>query len=326
MADESPLAKRLRKSSKLFRFRHLYTITVIGFLIGFKAFWSPDVLFLVFLTIFAVYGHAKDYVRKFTPFVALLISYDALRGIVPLITHRVHFTEMIDFDKWLFFGHLPTVQLQQWWYNGTLNWFDYYFYGIYMIHFLMPFFVAVLIWKYRANRYWQFAGGLLLLSYAGFITYILYPAAPPWMASEMGLIPSITKISNEVWWNWGVHSIPNIYANFNPNPVAAVPSLHSAYPMLQLLFIAKFFGRKAASIFAIYPISIWIGVVYLGEHYVVDVLLGVLYGAAAFYVTELIVAKGWHKPVIHRVKRLMPRWPRRQPQGKIVKSEEAKRG
>ncbi len=289
-------------------FRNVYTVGVIGFLLFFKAFWSPDVLFLVFLTIFALYGHGKEYVRKFAPFVALLVAYDALRGVVPLISHRVHFTEMINFDRWMFGGHVPTVWLQQVFYQASLNWYDYYFYFVYMLHFLSPFIIAALIWRYRPSRYWQFAGALLLLSYAGFITYIIYPAAPPWMASELHLIDPITKISTAVWWSWGVHSVPNIYAHFNPNPVAAVPSLHSAYPMLQLLFVHKFFGRRASLPFAIYPISMWIGVVYLGEHYVVDVLLGILYAVGAFYATELVVAKGWHRPVIHRVRRMRPGW------------------
>jgi hypothetical protein len=289
-------------------FRHIYTAGILGFLFFFKAFWSPDVLFLVFLTIFAVYGHGKEYVRKFAPFVALLIGYDALRGVVPLISHRVHFFEMINFDRWMFGGQIPTIWLQHTFYNGVLQWYDFYFYFVYMLHFLLPFIIAALIWKYRPSRYWQFVGALLLLSYAGFLTYIIFPAAPPWMAGEMHLIPDVTKISTMVWWGWGVHSVPNLYAHFNPNPVAAIPSLHSAYPMLDLLFVYKFFGRKFAIPFAIYPISMWIGVVYLGEHYVIDVILGIIYAIGAFYASELVVAKGWHRPVIRRVRSLRPGW------------------
>ncbi len=289
-------------------YRHIYTAGVIGFLFFFKAFWSPDILFLVFLTIFTIYGHGKEYIRKFAPFVALLIAYDALRGVVPFISHRVHFTEMINFDKWMFGGQVPTIWLQHMFYNGVLHWYDYYFYFVYMLHFLAPFIIAALIWKFRPKYYWQFAGALLLLSYAGFITYIIFPAAPPWMAGQMHFIPAVTQISTAVWWGWGVHSIPNLYAHFNPNPVAAVPSLHSAYPMLDLLFVYKFFGRKFAIPFAIYPISIWIGVVYLGEHYVFDVILGILYATAAFYASEMVIAKGWHRPVIRRVKGLRPGW------------------
>jgi hypothetical protein len=219
---------------------------------------------------------------------------------------------MINFDLWLFGGQLPTVTLQQWLYQGTLHWYDYYLYFAYMMHFLVPFILATLIWKYRASRYWQFVAGLLILSYAGFITYIIFPAGPPWMASEMHLIPEITKISTAVWWGWGVHSIPNIYNHFNPNPVAAVPSLHSAYPMIELLFVHKFFGRRASIPFLIYPLSIWFGVVYLGEHYVFDVILGVMYGAAAFYATELIIAKGWHRPMLHHARKLRPGWSTRK--------------
>jgi hypothetical protein len=307
---KAPLVGTLR----ILRYRHVYTILVIAFLVFFKAFWSPDVLFLVFLTIFTVYGHGKDYIRKFTPFVALLVSYDALRGFAPIITHRVHFTEMIDFDKWLFGGQVPTVALQNWLYHGTLHWWDYYFYFVYMLHFLAPFMIAALIWRYRPSRYWQFAGALLLLSYSAFITYIIFPAAPPWMASEMHIIPEITKISTAVWWGWGVHNIPNIYAHFNPNPVAAVPSLHSAYPLLDLFFVHKLFGRKASIPFAIYPLSIWFGVVYLGEHYVFDVIAGILYATATFFATEYVVAKGWHRPVAHRLRRLTPRWVRGEDQ------------
>ncbi len=303
---------RVPEKLKHVPYRHVYTALVIIFLITFKAFWSPDVLFLVFLTIFAIYGHGKEYIRKFTPFVALLISYDALRGVVPLISHRVHFMEMINFDKWLFHGQVPTVFLQNWLYHGTLHWFDYYFYFVYMLHFLAPFIIAALIWKYRPTHYWQFAAALVLLSYAGFITYIIFPAAPPWMASDLHIIPAITKLSTSVWWSWGVHSVPNIYAHFNPNPVAAVPSLHSAYPMLDLLFVYKLFGRKAAIPFAIYPLSIWFGVVYLGEHYIFDVLAGILYATGAFYATELVIARSWHRPVIDRAGRLVPKWSRKR--------------
>ncbi len=298
----------MKRVTNILRYRNAYLIIVLVFLVFFKAFWSPDVLFLVFLTVFAVYGHGKEYIRKFAPFVALLVSYDALRGIVPLISRRVHFTEMINFDTWLFHGQLPTVTLQHWLYHGALHWYDYYFYFVYMLHFLSPFIIAAVIWKYRPNHYWQFAGALLLLSYAGFITYIIFPAAPPWMASQMHLIPTIAKLSTTIWWTWGVHSIPTLYDHFNPNPVAAVPSLHSAYPTLQLLFINKFFGRKAALVFLIYPLSMWFGVVYLGEHYVFDVTLGIIYGASAFFASELVVAKGWHRPVLQKAKSLKPKW------------------
>jgi hypothetical protein len=301
------LTRPLHRVVGFLRYKHLFLITVIIFLIAWKAFWAPDVLFFIFLVIFMVYGHGKEFIRKFAPFVILLISYESLRGFAPMITGRVHFTEMINFDKWLGSGQLPTVVLQNIWYNGTLEWFDYYFYFVYMLHFLSPFLLAIAIWKYRPSQYWQYVGALLALSYAGFITYVIFPAAPPWMASEMHLIPHITKLSTEIWWGWGVHNIPTLYSHMNPNPVAAVPSLHCAYPTLALFFVHKLFGRKASLPFLIYPASVWIGVIYLGEHYVFDVILGVLYAAATFYASEYVIAKGWPNRIVRSVKHRLPR-------------------
>jgi hypothetical protein len=306
------------------RYKNIFLITVIAFLILWKAFWSPDVLFLIFLFIFTIYGHGKEFIRKFSPFVVLLISYESLRGFAPMITGHVHFTEMIHFDQWLGGGQLPTVALQHAWFNGSLQWFDYYFYFTYMLHFLSPFILASLIWKFRPQHYWQYIGALLTLSYAGFVTYVIFPAAPPWMASEMGLIPKIAKLSTEIWWGWGVHTIPTLYSHLNPNPVAAVPSLHCAYPTLALLFVHKLFGRKWSVPFLVYPASVWLGVVYLGEHYVFDVILGILYGVGVFYLSELVVAQGWHLHAIRRARRLRPGWLRGRAKTPVVAAEAPK--
>lgn len=275
------------------KLRHLYLVAVIIWYIayGWKSFLTADFIFAFFLPVFFLYGRGIDYLKRFLPFVALIIVYDSLRSLVPIFVHKVHFHEMIAFDHWLTGTNIPTVLLQQAWYHGSLHWFDYYFYFLYMLHFVAPFAIALLIWRFRPDGYWRFVTALLVLSYAGFITYLLYPAAPPWMASDDGLIPTITKISTAVWFGWGIHDIPNIYAHLNPNPTAAVPSLHSAYPTLDWLFVNRLFPLKISLPFLIYPLSIYIGVVYMGEHYVFDVILGLIFALTAFYGTEWVFSR-----------------------------------
>ena len=270
------------------RLKHLILISVILFLFLWKAFWSPDVLFVIFLPVFIFYGLGMDYVKRFFPLVALLFSYESLRSIVPLVNKNVHVHEMINFDKWLFHGNVPTVWLQSHWYHGTLQWYDYYFYFVYMLHFLSPFLIALALWRLRPEGYWRYITALVTLSFAGFATYLLFPAAPPWLASEMGAVRHVTHLSTAIWWGWGIHSIPTLYNSLDPNPVAAVPSLHAAYPTLDFLFVNRLFGKKVSIPFLIYPISVWIGVVYLGEHYVFDVLLGITYAVVAFFATEYV--------------------------------------
>ncbi len=257
--------------------RFLYIAALVYVIVFWRAIWTPDILFFMFLGLCVLYGAGRQFLIKFGPFVVLLLAYDSLRSIAPFLNSRVNYWEMINFDKFITGGQLPTVVLQQWWYNGSLAWFDYYFYLLYMCHFLVPVVAGLLIWKYREVDFNRYVVSFVLLSYAAFMTYVLFPAAPPWMASELGLIPKIHKISTDIWWSLGVTDFPSLYRTLSPNLVAAVPSLHSAYPFLISLFIFRGFGKRWGTLSLIYPISIWIGIVYMGEHYVFDIVVGVLY-------------------------------------------------
>ncbi len=291
------------------KFRHLYLVGALSWyaLYGWKSFLTSDLIFFLFLPAFFLYGKGVEYVKRFLPFVAILIVYDSLRSLVPYFVHDVHFHEMIDFDKLIGFGQLPTIQLQHLLYHAQLHWFDYYFLFSYLLHFIAPYIIGILTWHYRPAGYWRFVSALLVLSYAGFITYLLFPAAPPWMASNVGYIDHITKLSTDIWFAWGLHSFPTIYSHLNANQTAAVPSLHAAYPLLDLLFINRLFGKKWAIPFAIYPLSVWFAVVYLGEHYVIDVLLGILYALVAFYGTEYLF--GYFKRSLASPKVVQPKNP-----------------
>jgi membrane-associated phospholipid phosphatase len=55
------------------------------------------------------------------------------------------------------------------------------------------------------------------------------------------------------------------------------------------LFIWKLYGRKWGLISLIYPISMWIGVVYMGEHYLFDVICGITYAVVSYLVVERLM-------------------------------------
>jgi membrane-associated phospholipid phosphatase len=67
------------------------------------------------------------------------------------------------------------------------------------------------------------------------------------------------------------------------DPVAAVPSLHAAYPLLLVLFFWKSAGRWRW-LLALYPLAMALTLVYTGEHFVIDVLLGWMYATVVFVV------------------------------------------
>jgi hypothetical protein len=229
------------------------------------------------------FGQAIELLKRFVPFVGLLLVYESFRGIADGLNNRVNFLWMPGVDKWIF-GELPTKTLQNWWWQGSAQWYDFMFYIAYMLHFVLPIALAILIWKKCPKHYWRLVTAFVVVSFAAFLTYVIFPAAPPWMAADQGLIEPISRVSSSVWFALGINDFPSLYNDISPNPVAAIPSLHAAYATLFALFAIKFFKAKWRYLAIIHPILIYVGTIYQGEHYAIDEMLGALYGVAAFYV------------------------------------------
>jgi membrane-associated phospholipid phosphatase len=70
-----------------------------------------------------------------------------------------------------------------------------------------------------------------------------------------------------------------------PNPAAALPSLHAAYPWLVLLFAVRFFGKRGW-LFLIYNAAVWFSIVYLAQHWVVDIFAGIAWATASFLLVD----------------------------------------
>ncbi len=279
----------LRKREPLFWLTLAYVVTLLYLFLIERVFWAPDTLFFLLFVLFLLLGQGKKFFLAFAPFIVLLLAYDSFRGIADQLAGHVNIWPMIHFDQWLGGGTLPTERFQ----NVVLSWpfhhvFDLYFFTLYIAHFIVPVMVGVYFWKRQPALYLPYVIALVGLSFAGFLTYLLFPAAPPWMASDMHLIPHIHKVSSELWTSAGVQNFPTIYQEIDPNPVAAVPSLHAAYPLLVTLFISRLHKRWLTAFFVFYTLSIWFGVVYMGEHYVFDVVLGALYSVIAFAAVMLV--------------------------------------
>lgn len=268
---------------------------------------TPDKLLIFAVFVFMIFGQGLAVLKKLGPFVALLLVYESFRGMVPKLNTRVNFMWMPEVDRAMF-GQLPTATLQSWLWKGSAQWYDFVFYIAYMLHFILPIALVLVVWKKHIKHYWNVITAYLTLTFSGFITYLLFPAAPPWMASEKGLIEPITRVSSSVFAALGITDFPSLYNKMSPNPVAAVPSLHSAYATLFSLFIFKIFGKKWGAVSLVYPILIYTGTVYQGEHYVIDAILGIIYAGLAFAIAPFLVrmAKKIFVAINKKVKLLQP--------------------
>lgn len=271
-----------RHSRLLLAVQLAYVVLFTGWLLITHSWPAPD-LIAVFLLLFALIAARGVYfLRDWSPFILLLLGYIALTGIAHGLSAHAHVQFPIDVDRKLFGGTLPTLWLQHHLYTpGHPHWYDYVATFMYPMHFVVPLVVAFVFWMWRPRFYWRFVGSYLLLCYAGFLTYLLYPMAPPWWANSVGKLPTVHLVLYEV--HYAKVANPMVLATqlFKPNPVAAMPSLHAAFPMLVFLVLWRVFPRWGW-VSVIYPLVMAFAVVYMGEHYVIDVLVGFVYALAAF--------------------------------------------
>ncbi len=263
------------------------TAGLVAFYAAEPVFPTPDKLLVLIFFTGLMFGKAKELMKRLVPFVVLITVYDMFRGFADYLNQNVSFVFMADFDKALAGGVLPTRWLQDHLWNGQVQFYDLFLYGFYMLHFVAPLGLAILVWAKYVRQYWRVVMAFTILSFGGFLTFVAYPAAPPWMASDLGYIESIDRVSSSVWHSMGVHDFPTLYNQISPNPVAAVPSLHTAYSVLFCVFVFVLFKSSRYKWLAlVYPASIMFGTVYMGEHYIFDVLLGAVYAFIAYYLSK----------------------------------------
>lgn len=260
----------------------IYIITVSFYMLWHRAWFSPDQFFAFAILITLFLGRTKQFIADWLPVLLLILGYEYLRGLIPFLSLRPHIFPLINADQ-LIFGSIPTIRLQAALFTaGVTRWYDYLAVLLYISHFIVPMFVAFVFWLYDRKSFKKYTVALLLLFYSSFLTFVLFPAMPPWMASNQGYLPPLEKVMDQVFLSFA-HPIdvPSIYRFFGANLVAAMPSLHAAIPWLILLFVANKVGTMALLLLP-YVLGVWFSVVYLGEHYVVDVLAGIVYASLAY--------------------------------------------
>jgi hypothetical protein len=220
---------------------------------------------------------------EWLPFFALLATYDYLRGAVSVAPTQAHVLPQVHADKALFGGSVPSVWLQQHlWTPGHFHWYDYAAWAVYMTHFFAVWVVAAVVWRVAHEHFRRYAVLIVKLTLGAFLTYWLYPAQPPWLAGDGVRLPVVDRIVPEVWGHLGVRTVQSAYENGSfVNTVAAMPSLHAAYPFMLMLFFWPA-GRLVRIVLGSYTLAMAFTLVYGGEHFVIDILAGWAMALAVF--------------------------------------------
>ncbi|MDQ3870175.1 MAG: phosphatase PAP2 family protein, partial [Chloroflexota bacterium] len=269
----------------------VYVALLSGLMIARGIAVTPDVLLVALGLAALVLGRGRLFLRDWVPFIALFFAYELMRGYADDLGASVHVGDVIALERLLHLGLLPTQVLQAALHpsSGT----DPFAVGgtiFYFLHFPLPLAVGFVLWLRRRALYYDYVASLILLCLAGFATYLVLPVAPPWFAAEHGFLsgpdgrPLIAylkpqgfeALASGLGFN-GHYLYTYTFYQVAPNPVAALPSLHAAFPFLAFLFVNRAFGRLAGLAVFGYFLVLVLAIVYLADHYLIDAYAGVLY-------------------------------------------------
>ncbi|PZS28566.1 MAG: phosphoesterase PA-phosphatase [Pseudonocardiales bacterium] len=304
MADE-----QIGDEQRLYRWRRIRRLTALGYFAVLA--WVVAVegvptsrLSLMSLTVLglaiASLGHGWNrllrVVLDWLPFSVVLIVYDQSRTLATAINLPLHESDIASAESWLFGGNIPSVWMQHQFYTpGSVHWYDALATLVYVTHFLATPVLAAVLWLRNRAVWLAYITRVVVLAFAGLVTYVLFPEAPPWLAARDGLIEPVTRLSSRGWIWLHVGDLDDLIETAQrdgANPVAAMPSLHVAFAVLVALAVAGRITSRWRYLLALYPIAMGVTLVYTGEHYVLDLAAGVAY---ALGVQALVSRWEWRR-------------------------------
>ena len=237
---------------------------------------------------------ARRTLVRWSPFMAVVVAHE-LGGAFsdnfgrPTVVHL-----QLRIDRFLGGGNVPTTWLQQRLHaTGRVHWYDAVVAVVYLSYFIAPYAVAAFLWKVDRSAWKRYTAVYFTLAATAFVTWSAFPTAPPWMAADQGLIPATPRLVNDGWHMLGLKAVSFfvIGGQKAANEVAAIPSLHGAHSLMVAWFLWSRVSPRWRPLLAVYPFAMMFSLVYGGEHYVIDVLVGWAYLVFAVVLVNAVARK-----------------------------------
>ncbi len=219
---------------------------------------------------------------------AYLAAYKSPHDDADAQERRTHFDYPIAADRVLGLGELPTVRLQRALARVGENgpeWrnLDRVLVWAHWVWFAVPHGTVVYVLLRRPERFGRAAALTYAVFDVGASFYWMIPTAPPWYAAPESTVGADGLAVRRMMVEYGEHFWGDgwgpLYSVLGGNPLAAMPSLHFATSLMAALLLAEV-GPVAGAFGVAYTATLGFALVYLGEHYLVDLLAGAALTAA----------------------------------------------
>ena len=204
---------------------------------------------------------------------AYLAHYDMPDDDPEWIERRLKVRYPIATDRLMGAGQIPTIRLQRALARNGVGRHDTALSWLHWSWFLVPHGSVLYVLIRRPDRFQRAAGMMAATFDAGVLGYWLVPTAPPWWAGQNGDLEPVRRIMVETGTEFWGDLWQRLYDSLGRNPFAAMPSLHFGTSVMAAHVLGEV-GRFEAAVGWTYALALGFALVYLGEHYVVDLLAG----------------------------------------------------
>jgi membrane-associated phospholipid phosphatase len=210
---------------------------------------------------------------------AYLAAYEMPNDDPEALRQRVRIDYPVQVDRVLGLGVPPTLRLQRLLRPpGEMRGVEKVLVWTHWVWFAVPHAATAYVLIRERERFGHAAATTYAVFDLGALVYHLVPTAPPWYAAERGRLgdhrtPPVRRMMVEYGEQFWKHRWGPLYSVLGGNPLAAMPSLHFATSVNAAHLLAES-GPVEGVLGWTYALTLGLALVYLGEHYAVDLLAG----------------------------------------------------
>jgi membrane-associated phospholipid phosphatase len=209
-------------------------------------------------------------------------GYETTRGAADGRVLGVKFPLQIEavrnIDRVMFFGNDPNAVIQAHFWETSIRWYDKVASTTYMTHFFLAPIVMGALWATNHRQFRRFLKRFATVLGVACAMFIVMPTAPPWMAyKQYHVIGPIIRNTSRGFSAMGFKAFTHGWKNSLDwgNAVAAMPSLHASFALIVPAFFLPWLRPVwLKAVVLLFPLIMLTSLVYLGEHWVIDGLVG----------------------------------------------------